>query len=135
MHQAQESFTLHDSLLQQLKVALNDEFVALKNRAIDDIEKNAQKKTQLLNQLSMLNQEIHTSVSAEEYDQLMQRSANDLKHCKQQNSVNGKLIEFNLIASRKLSAILARARDKDSVTYNGHGVTQPRASMPLGIKA
>lgn len=135
MNQAHESFTRHETLLKELKAILDAEFTALKNRAIDDIEKNAQKKIQLLNEFSKLNAKTKSLLSSEDFQSMMSQFANDLKYCKQQNSVNGKLIEFNLIASRKLSAILAKARDKDSVTYNGHGVTQPRASMPLGIKA
>ena len=95
----------------------------------------ANSKTVLLAQLTALDNQVRQSASTDEYLKWRENLNDLLRSCREKNEVNGKLIEMNLIASRKLSTILAQARDRDSMTYNDHGLTQPRSSMPLGIKA
>jgi flagella synthesis protein FlgN len=133
---------IDQTLLQQQQkrlVALQDvleqEFAALKQRRVMELTNLASSKTVLLTQLAALDKQVRDSISSDEY-LCWRDNLNDLlRSCREKNEINGKLIEMNMIASRKLSAVLAQARDRDAMTYNDHGMTQPRSSMPLGIKA
>lgn len=122
-------------LLAALQEVLEQEFAALKQRQVMTLAELAQHKTALLTQLTGLDKQARQNASADEYQRWRENLHSLLRSCREKNEVNGKLIEMNLIASRKLSTILAQARDRDSMTYNDHGLTQPRSSMPLGIKA
>jgi flagellar biosynthesis protein FlgN len=118
-----------------LQNVLELEFAALKQRQIMELTNLASSKTALLTQLAALDNQVRESISPDGY-LCWRENLNDLlRSCREKNDINGKLIEMNMIASRKLSSILAQARDRDSMTYNDHGLTQPRSSMPLGIKA
>lgn len=133
---------IDQALLQQqqkrllaLQEVLEQEFSALKQRQVIELAELANKKTVLLAQLTALDDQARQSISSDEY-KIWRKSLNELlRSCREKNEINGKLIEMNLITSRKLSGILAQARDRDAMTYNDHGLTQPRSSMPLGIKA
>lgn len=133
---------IDQALLQQqqkrllaLQEVLEQEFSALKQRQVIELAELANKKTVLLAQLTALDDQARQSISSDEY-KIWRESLNELlRSCREKNEINGKLIEMNLITSRKLSGILAQARDRDAMTYNDHGLTQPRSSMPLGIKA
>jgi flagella synthesis protein FlgN len=133
---------IDQALLQQqqkrllaLQEVLEQEFAALKQRQVIELAELANKKTVLLSQLTALDDQARQSISSDEYKSWRESLNELLRSCREKNEINGKLIEMNLIASRKLSSILAQARDRDSMTYNDHGLTQPRSSMPLGIKA
>lgn len=133
---------IHEALLQQqqkrliaLQEVLEQEFSALKHRQVTELAELASRKTMLLSQLTALDNQIRNDASDAEYQGWRENLHSLLRNCREKNEINGKLIEMNLVASRKLSSILAQARDRDSVTYNDHGLTQPRSSMPLGIKA
>lgn len=133
---------IDQTLLQQqqkrltaLQEVLEKEFAALKQRQVMELAELANSKTTLLAQLTALDNQARQNASDDEYQSWRENLHELLRGCREKNEVNGKLIEMNLIASRKLSSILAQARDRDSMTYNDHGLTQPRSSMPLGIKA
>ncbi|WP_320152312.1 flagellar protein FlgN [uncultured Tolumonas sp.] len=133
---------IDQTLLQQqqkrltaLQEVLEKEFAALKQRQVTELAELANSKTTLLSQLTALDNQARQNASDDEYQSWREHLHDLLRSCREKNEVNGKLIEMNLIASRKLSTILAQARDRDSMTYNDHGLTQPRSSMPLGIKA
>lgn len=115
---------------------LTEEFAALKHRDLETITRLSESKTQLLSALNLIDQQARSQAENEaEYQQWRSQFIAMLKRCRMQNDINGKLIELNLVSNRRLAAVLAKARDKDSLTYNGHGFTQPSASLPLGIKA
>lgn len=122
-------------LLEQFRQLLEQEFQALKSRQLLALSEYAQAKTEILNQLTALGLHIAPSADAAHYPLWRTRVHPLLQECQRLNDINGKLIELNLVTSRKLGHLLAQARDRDSVTYNDHGLTQPRSSMPLGIKA
>ena len=123
------------NLLLALQDVLEREFVALKHRNVIELVPLANSKTKVLSQLTQLDEQVQKSVTPAEYQLWRKDLHSHLLACRDKNEVNGKLIEMNLIASRKLGSILAKARDNDAVTYNDHGLTQPRSSLPLGIKA
>lgn len=126
----------NDEKIKAFLETLSEEFVALKNRDLDNITRLSESKAQLLAQLSDIDSLAQTQAETEtEYKNWRQEFATQLKHCRMQNEINGKLIELSLVSNRKLAVVLAKARDKDSLTYNGHGLTQPSSSLPLGIKA
>lgn len=126
----------NDEKIKAFLETLSEEFVALKNRDLDNITRLSESKAQLLAQLSDIDSLAQTQAETEtEYKNWRQEFATQLKRCRMQNEINGKLIELSLVSNRKLAAVLAKARDKDSLTYNGHGLTQPSSSLPLGIKA
>ncbi len=133
---------INPALLQQqqkrltaLQEVLEKEFAALKQRQVIELAELANSKTTLLAQLTALDNQARENATDDEYQSWRENLHELLRSCREKNEVNGKLIEMNLIASRKLSTILAQARDRDAMTYNDHGLTQPRSSMPLGIKA
>ncbi len=123
------------NLLQALQEVLDREFAALKHRNVMELSPLAANKTVLLEQLTQLDEQVRQNATPDEYQNWRDNLHSILRACRDKNEVNGKLIEMNLIASRKLGSILAKARDNDAVTYNDHGLTQPRSSLPLGIKA
>lgn len=123
------------NLLLALQDVLDQEFAALKHRKVMELTPLASRKTEILSQLTQLDAQIKQNATPDEYKNWRNDLHTILQACREKNEVNGKLIEMNLIASRKLSSILAKARDNDSITYNDHGLTQPRSSLPLGIKA
>ena len=59
----------------------------------------------------------------------------NLQSCQERNEVNGKLIELNLLSNRKLAAELCQLRDKNKLTYDNRGNTQPGKNGSLNIKA
>lgn len=127
---------INDEKLTKFLDTLSEEFAALKNRDLDNITRLSDSKAQLLTELNEIDSLAKSQAeSNSEYTNWRQEFAAKFKRCRMQNDINGKLIELNLVANRKLAAVLAKARDKDSLTYNGHGLTQPSSSLPLGIKA
>lgn len=122
-------------LLNQFRQLLDQEFQALKSRQLLALNEYAQAKTDLLDQLTSLGMHIAPATDSAQYPDWRASVHPLLQECQRQNDINGKLIELNLVTSRKLSHLLAQARDRDSVTYNDHGLTRPSSSMPLGIKA
>lgn len=122
-------------LLTALKHVLEQEFAALKQRQVMDLTDLANHKMSLLAQLTELDSQVQQTTTTDEYKIWRNNFHDVLRSCREKNEVNGKLIEMNLVASRKLGSILAKARDNDAMTYNDHGLTQPRSSLPLGIKA
>ena len=69
------------------------------------------------------------------YTKLLRRILTNLQSCQERNEVNGKLIELNLLSNRKLAADLCLLRDKNKLTYDHRGNTQPGKNGSLNIKA
>lgn len=126
---------LQEQLLAHFHDLLLQEFQALKTRQLLSLSELATQKTALLDQLTQAGLHKAPAQDSPDYAEWYQNVRPHLLACQRQNAINGKLIELNLISSRKLGTMLARIRDKESMTYNDHGLATPRSSMPLGIKA
>lgn len=58
-----------------------------------------------------------------------------LRHCQDKNEVNGKLIELNLAANRRLGGVLTQLRDRNSMTYDSKGSARASGGSNLNLKA
>lgn len=123
------------SLLNELHDVLIKELVALKERNTDLIAELSKEKTSMLDQLGMLDNqrqlylenekhhyEIHdekTSFSSEV--KLLHNEIQDyLKKCKQQNKINGGVIEISQLFNEKILDIFYGNTDKQT-TYSAEG--------------
>lgn len=123
------------SLLGELHDALLKELVALKERNTDLITELSEGKTSMLNQLGMLdnqrqlyleNEEHHYEIHDEKTSfsdevKLLNKEIQDyLKKCKQQNKINGGVIEISQLFNEKILDIFYGNTDKQT-TYSAEG--------------
>ncbi|GJM04482.1 MAG: hypothetical protein DHS20C09_04730 [marine bacterium B5-7] len=123
------------SLLDELHAALLNELVALKERNIDLINELSEAKTLMLDQLGMLdnqrqlyleNENHHYEIHDEETSfsnevKLLNSEIQDfLKKCKQQNKINGGIIEIGQLFNEKILDIIYGNTNKQT-TYSAEG--------------
>lgn len=127
-----------DTLIQMLAL-LEEEFDLLKQRKALALPELAEKKQQLLTTLAQTDQAIAKALPEHDLQPdlapFRQCILTHLQACQERNEVNGKLIELNLLSNRKLAAELCQLRDKNKLTYDNRGNTQPGKNGSLNIKA
>lgn len=128
-----------EDTLNQMLALLDEEFDLLKQRKALALPELTEKKQQLLATLAQNDQTIATTLSDHqlqpELEPFRQRLLTTLQACQERNEVNGKLIELNLLSNRKLATELCQLRDKNKLTYDNRGNTQPGKNGSLNIKA
>lgn len=128
-----------EDTLNQMLALLDEEFDLLKQRKALALPELTEKKQQLLATLAQNDQTIATTLSDHqlqpELEPFRQRLLTTLQTCQERNEVNGKLIELNLLSNRKLATELCQLRDKNKLTYDNRGNTQPGKNGSLNIKA
>ncbi|GAA4496788.1 flagellar protein FlgN [Pseudaeromonas paramecii] len=128
-----------EDTLNQMLALLEEEFGLLKQRKALALPELTEKKQQLLATLAQNDHAIAEALPdtnlQQEFAAFRQRILSQLQACQERNEVNGKLIELNLLSNRKLAAELCQLRDKNKLTYDNRGNTQPGKNGSLNIKA
>ena len=113
------------SALQYLFALLKKELLALKDRNLDSISELAEEKNTILDKLGILEKEKQLCAEndladTDEISTLSNEIKNCLDKCKQQNSVNGGVIEMSLLFNGKILDIINGNFDKQT-TYSATG--------------
>lgn len=120
-----EILKAQENILDELFVVIADEFEVLKARKALDLTAITEKKSNLLLELQSNDSALkfHSEKERLETEFLTQRKVitQKLADLQQKNDVNGRLIELNLTASRRLAASLVQLRDRSTMTYDGKG--------------
>ena len=126
-------------LLDSLLTLLEEEFNLLKQRQVSELPEIANQKQQLLEQLQQQDHQIsqHPDRDAlkDELSPLKEMLVEKLRDCQEKNEVNGKLIELNLAANRRLGSVLTQLRDRNSMTYDSKGSARAFGGSNLNLKA
>lgn len=126
-------------LLDSLLTLLEEEFNFLKQRQAFELPEIASQKQLLLEQIQQQDQQISQHPDREslkgELSTIKETILEKLRHCQERNEVNGKLIEMNLTANRRLGNVLTQLRDKNSMTYDHKGSTRASGGSNLNLKA
>ncbi|GEM_PF-5542937 len=116
----QEVTTLHD-----LHALLQEELLALKDRNLDSISKIAEEKNTVLDKLGTLDKERqryakNDLADTDEIHTLSREIKVCLDKCKQQNNINGGVIEISQLFNEKILDIMSGNPDKQ-ITYGATG--------------
>lgn len=134
-----EILKAQDDILKQLLVVLNEEYQLLKERKALDLTAINEKKSTLLINLQANDQSIKVHSEKDrlksDYQKFKDILSDKLKECQKRNSVNGRLIELNLTANRRLAASLMQIRDRNTMTYNNKGYQNALRGKHFNIEA
>ena len=126
-------------LLNQLDEVLDQECSLLKQRKALELPPLSKIKTDILlklqtNDTSLKN---HPERDLLKTDLLKAKNMilDKLAEVKRKNDVNGRLIELNMAASRRLSASLVQMRDTSTMTYDERGNKNALAGLHLDFEA
>lgn len=126
--------------LTKLHSLLCNELEILKNRELGILEQASAEKEAILNKVNQLDKEIshYTSLDAlqedKTYNEQVSRIINLLHDCKQQNEVNGQIINNSQIAINRFKNMLQKSISNNTMTYDNKGKTSISNSS-VGVKA
>jgi len=128
--------------LNRLHNILLDELEILKSRDRSFLEKNAELKIQALTEISHIDKAMNEmltsqtlSIEDKEAAVLHESEVKTLlKACKDQNQVNGHIINSSQIAINRFKNILQKTLSNQSTTYDNKGLTNLSVSS-IGVKA
>ena len=126
-------------LLNQLNEVLDQECSLLKQRKALELPALSKVKTDLLLKLQTNDSSLknHPERDLLKTDLLKAKNMilDKLAEVKRKNDVNGRLIELNMAASRRLSASLVQIRDTTTLTYDERGNKNALAGLHLDFEA
>ncbi|PMM08135.1 molecular chaperone [Vibrio kanaloae] len=120
---------------------LSSEKTAITSRKSNDIERIAQEKIVLVEQLRSTDQRIssHTNVSEltdnPELAQIVSTIKSIVHDCHQANLVNGEALNRAQLSFKKLSNMMQQSHGKVGMTYNAGGQTHTISTLGTNIKA
>lgn len=126
--------------LTQLHSLLCNELEILKKRELSALEQASAEKEAILNKVNWLDQEISKSTSLEllqqdeNHNEQVSRIIGLLRDCKQQNEVNGQIINNSQIAINRFKGMLQKSISNNTMTYDNKGKTSI-SNNSIGIKA
>jgi len=126
--------------LTKLHSLLCNELEILKNRELSVLEQASAEKEAILNKVNLLDKEISQSTSLEllqqdeNHSEQVSRIINLLRDCKQQNEVNGQIINNSQIAINRFKGMLQKSISNNTMTYDNKGKTSI-SNRSIGIKA
>jgi flagella synthesis protein FlgN len=126
--------------LTKLHALLCNELNILKNRELSILEQASAEKEAILNKVNQLDQEIshHTSLKVlqqdENYSEQVSRITTLLHDCKQQNEINGQIINNSQIAINRFKNMLQKSISNNTMTYDSKGKTSI-SNKSIGLKA
>lgn len=124
----------------QLLEILAHELEILKNREIPALEAKAQEKEQCLSQIDQIDKTIKQQISLEElqanatYAEQVDRITALFAQCKEQNEINGQIINNSQIAINRFKGMLQKSISNNTLTYDQKGNTNIKAKS-FGLKA
>lgn len=131
-NQEAELTKLHSLLCNELKI--------LKNRELSILEQASAEKEAILNNVNKIDKEIshYTSLDVlqqdENHSEQVSRIINLLHDCKQQNEINGQIINNSQIAINRFKNMLQKSISNNTMTYDNKGKTSI-SNKSIGIKA
>ncbi|PCH94746.1 MAG: hypothetical protein COB83_10595 [Gammaproteobacteria bacterium] len=131
-NQENELIKLHSLLVSELEI--------LKSRELAVLEKASAEKEAILIKVNQLDKEIshYASLDALQQDEIhreqVARIINLLHDCKQQNEVNGQIINNSQIAINRFKNMLQKSISNNTMTYDSKGKTSI-SNISIGIKA
>ncbi len=129
-----------EAQLNKLHSLLDNEFEILKKRNIELLESTATEKEVCLNDINQLDQSIKQLASLDElkedeiFSEQVIRIIKLLGECKEQNEVNGQIINNSQIAMNRFKTMLQKSISNNSMTYDEKGRTNVKTTS-IGIKA
>ena len=126
--------------LTKLHSLLCNELEILKNRELSILDQASAEKEAILNKVNLLDQEISQSTSLKllqqdaNHSEQVSRIINLLRDCKQQNEVNGQIINNSQIAINRFKGMLQKSISNNTMTYDNKGKTSI-SNISIGIKA
>jgi flagella synthesis protein FlgN len=126
--------------LNKLHSLLDNEFEVLKKRDLELLENTAAEKEACLNDINHLDQSIKQLCSFDElkqdenYSEQVTRIITMLVDCKEQNEVNGQIINNSQVAMNRFKMMLQKSIANNSMTYDDKGRTNVKTTS-IGIKA
>jgi len=130
--QENELIKLHSLLASELEI--------LKSRELEILAKASAEKETILTKINQLDKEIshYTSLDVlqqdENYSEQVARIINLLHDCKQQNEINGQIINNSQIAINRFKNMLQKSISNNTMTYDSKGKTSI-SNISIGIKA
>ena len=126
--------------LTKLHSLLCNELEILKNRELSILEQASAEKETILNNVNKIDKEIshYTSLDIlqedENHSEQVSRIINLLHDCKQQNEINGQIINNSQIAINRFKNMLQKSISNNTMTYDNKGKTSI-SNKSIGIKA
>jgi len=126
--------------LTKLHALLCSELEILKKRELSILEQASAEKEAILTKVNQLDKEIshYTSLDDlqqnETYREQVARIINLLQDCKQQNEVNGQIINNSQIAINRFKNMLQKSISNNTMTYDSKGKTSI-SNISIGLKA
>jgi|SRR5574344_124890 flagellar biosynthesis protein FlgN len=120
-----EILKCQDTLLDKLTQVLKEEHDILKDRKALNLNEINENKSKYLLELQANDQSIKAHSQKDrllsDLKPIKELLVNKLSACQKQNEVNGRLIELNLAANRRLASSLIQLRDTNTTTYDIKG--------------
>ncbi|GAA6170821.1 flagellar export chaperone FlgN [Colwellia sp. KU-HH00111] len=132
--------TRQEMELTNLNGLLCNELEILKNRDLSVLEQASADKEALLTKINQLDKEISHYTSLEQlkeeptHSEQVTRIISLLHECKQQNEVNGQIINNSQIAINRFKNMLQKSISNNTMTYDSKGKTSI-SNKSIGIKA
>lgn len=132
--------TRQEMELTNLNGLLCNELEILKNRDLSVLEQASADKEALLTKINLLDKEISHYTSLEQlkeeptHSEQVTRIISLLHECKQQNEVNGQIINNSQIAINRFKNMLQKSISNNTMTYDSKGKTSI-SNKSIGIKA
>ncbi|MFM5066314.1 flagella synthesis protein FlgN [Aeromonas caviae] len=127
-----------DDNLSQMQGLLAEEFDLLKAHRALALPALADRKQQLLVAIEMLDKTLAELPDLQQqlgaFPAQLQALQAKLEACQEQNNLNGRLLELNIVSNRRLASFLSKLRDSSSLTYDAKGNTRS-STRSFGIKA
>ena len=126
--------------LTKLHSLLCNELEILKNRELSILEQASAEKEAILTKVNLLDKEISHYASLDDlqhdeaHSEQVARIISLLHDCKQQNEVNGQIINNSQIAINRFKNMLQKSISNNTMTYDNKGKTSISNSS-IGIKA
>lgn len=136
-------FTKLATFSEQLNDILNAEFETLHKQDFDQLMQLSSKKQNLLNELETVEQQrLQLSSAFESFEEYLQQQTNgqdliekwqhirqQLKICREQNEINGRLLQKKQQLSNEMLGLLSGNKETTPATYEADGTQQNAASI------
>ncbi len=126
--------------LQALEKIIADEKHILQQHQPNELIQISEQKNQLLIAIQnldkeiSLNQQFAQDKAAKRLEQELTDIESLLKHCQQQNQVNGQIISQSQLAVERMKTTLLESHNKNAITYDSKGKKSGGLSS-IGLKA